>query len=607
MTKPTLKQFTAFALLIAAATFVLYLPPSLTSGFVDWDDGEYVYKNPYLGLDRTGFVKWAFTTYRNSNWHPLTWLSYRLDHSIWGLDARGYHLTSALLHSTNTLLVIFLLFRLLSLANVGQSPAIFGAMFGGAIFGAHPQHVESVLWISERKDVLYAAFYLGSILFYLSYAQTKLRSQYILTLTLFALSLLSKPMAVTLPVVLVLLDFYPLKRLAFRTALIEKAPLYLMSLGSAFMTIAAHRARDTVFADYPGWMKPWVAVKALSVYLIKFILPTGLLPFYPLPESLSPLTPGYAGSLILLIALVAFAGLLWRRMPYVTVAMAYYLVTLFPTLGIIQVGEQAMADRYMYLPMLGPIVLISALFCALIQKHRATVMSVSFILLMAAMTLTTHQARIWKEPFAFWQGVAAGNPDDPTSNFYAGKSLTNSGRYDEGLGYLDRAISQRPITAVFYYWRGVALNGLGRDDEALAALEHGMTLNRAVKETKNPNLVRHYMYPRLKGEILYNTKRYSEAARAYLDSIALYSGDPAVYNSLGLAYKALGDMDNATLAYTRAIELNPDEGGFYLNRGNAYFEKKDTAMAISDYRSAAKLGNPNAIKYLASKSIPAGL
>ena len=345
------------ALIVALVSIAVYLP-AVNNDFINWDDNQYIYQNPNLKAPDADFINWMFSTFYASNWHPLTWLSYGIDYALWGMNPTGYHLTNVLFHGLNVFLVVLLIGSLFMKASGSlDGQGLFASALVGVFFGLHPLHVESVAWATERKDVLYAFFWLLSLLAYISYATSgrfRFRALfYGLSLCSFALSLMSKPMAVTLPVVLLILDFYPLRRLGskkdfLKVVLFEKFPFFLLSLISAVLTVLAQREggamelmRHLSLVD-----RLWGAVKAAGFYLAKTVLPLNLSPFYPMNPGTSVFTWEYLGALILFLCISILCLKFWKRLPVLISVWVFYIVTLLPTLSIIQVGEQAMADRF---------------------------------------------------------------------------------------------------------------------------------------------------------------------------------------------------------------------------------------------------------------------
>ena len=371
-----------FASLITVIVFL----PSLGNRFVTWDDRGYVYQNPHLQPVNFTFIKWAFANFIIANWHPLTWISYALDYSIWELNPLGYHLTNLLLHGMNTFLVALITFMLwkerVNASDSLEAPLYFNgyavAFISALLFGLHPLHVESVAWISERKDVLCAFFFLVNIYTYILYTRSVhfendvtlstilSNKNYLVTVLLFVFAVLSKPMAVTLPFVLLILDFYPLGRLSsltLKSMLIEKVPFIFISVGSSVITLLARSSGGAVssVAEAPVLTRILVAFKAIAVYLQKMFWPAPLLPFYPYPADVSNISMLSAENLLYILFFITvslfFLYLSLRKKQHLWLsAWCYYLITLLPVLGIIKIGDQSMADRYTYLPSIAPFI-----------------------------------------------------------------------------------------------------------------------------------------------------------------------------------------------------------------------------------------------------------
>jgi protein O-mannosyl-transferase len=401
------------AVSVSLLTFIVYLA-SLQNEFVAWDDPEYITNNPYIRLFGLDLFRWAFSAFYSANWHPLTWISHALDYAVWGLNPLGHHLTNNILHAVNTFLVVLLVARLIEATTppppcqVGElvgdksSPTVSGGVaegrggkwnegllhhslftfhishfsliaagVTGLLFGLHPLHVESVAWVSERKDLLCAMFFLLSIMMYAKYVVTTsttfrqvFNKHYLFSLCFFFLALLSKPMAVSLPVVLLILDWHPFGRVrslkTFWPAVVEKLPFVVLSLISSVLTILAQKGSEALFMMEvtPLSSRGTVAAKSLVAYLGKIMLPLHLSPFYPYPLDVTFFSMDYLLPFFLVIGITILCLGLSRKQKMYLSAWSFYVVTLVPVLGIVQVGRQSMADRYTYLPSLGPFLVI---------------------------------------------------------------------------------------------------------------------------------------------------------------------------------------------------------------------------------------------------------
>jgi hypothetical protein len=419
----------AVALIVASVTFVVYLP-ALNNEFVNWDDPTYVYENYQIRSIDFGFLKWIFTAVVSGNWHPLTMFTHALDYSFWGLDPRGHHLTSIIFHTFNTLLVFILVVQLLGCGRAGKTgipngftgpdkKALIAGIVTALVFGIHPVHVESVAWISERKDVLSVFFFLLSVLAYLKYTSSrnsKRSISYGACLLLFTMALMSKPMAVTLPVVLLILDYYPLGRMSLegglkgaKWSLLEKVPFFVLSLLSSLITIWAQHTGGalTTLEAYPLKVRILVALRAYAFYIYKMVLPIDLAPFYPYPRSIDFFAIEFLVSFILLIVITTLC--LWsvKRYKLFSAIWLYYLITLIPVIGIVQVGEQAAADRYTYLPSLGPF-LLAGLGAGIVfeisskKLYRTAIIATLVVLSGILVNKTVKQTAIWQDSITLW-------------------------------------------------------------------------------------------------------------------------------------------------------------------------------------------------------------
>lgn len=520
------------ALIIAVITFLVYLP-SLQNGFVNWDDHRYVYGNQHIRVIDKEFIKWASTAIVVGHWHPLTMFSHALDYTLWGLNPSGHHLTSIIIHSLNTGLV-FILATLLARSAMERSSHIKVLIIGAAsaiFFGIHPLRVESVVWVSERKDILSAFFFFISLILFICYvgSQPRKKLHYLLSLFSFILSLLCKPIMVTMPVILLLLDFYPFRRvggnkpLKIKTLLIEKVPFFILSAVFSVITIQVQHIEGALRVEnaFPLPVRILVAVRAYAFYLAKLALPFNLAPDYPYPREINLLSMEYLGSFMLIALLILSSFLLLKRNAALSAAVSYYFVTLLPVIGLIQVGEYAAADRYTYLSTLGPILIlgisISKLYSSRDQILYKVILVSSLTFLVLFMSIkTVRQTRIWKDSITLWSHEIKLYPD---SAFVA------------------------------YGNRGVAYYEIGMYREAIDDYTAAVNIN-------------HYFVP--------------------------------AYNNRGNAFRMLGDLDKAISDYTKAVEIRPTYADAYYNRGTALVDVGRFSEAIKYLETAIKLNPMNA-------------
>jgi tetratricopeptide (TPR) repeat protein len=491
---PRIPARLAIAFVLAAATIGVFLPV-LGHGFVDYDDDVYVYRNPHVvrGFDGGG-VAWAFTSTDALNWHPVTWLSLELDSEVHGLStdappyaksARGFHATSLLLHAANTALLFLLLARLTG-AN-GRSA------FVATLFGLHPLHVESVAWVAERKDVLCAFFGILAIFAYAAWAESRSKAHYALAALLLAAGLGSKPMLVTLPLLFLALDLWPLRRSAegWSRLVREKVPLFALAAASAAITFLVQSrggAVRTIESIGLGARLSNAAVATVA-YLMKTIAPAKLAVFYPHPGA--GLDTGKVALACVAIALAtALAIRCARTRPYVTFGWAWYLVSLLPVIGIVQVGAQAMADRYTYLPLIGPFVAIAwgvsdAVSAALgARTAKALLAAVSVGVLVVLGFLARAQIGVWKDSETLFRHALACTKDNWIAHNDLGLALLEARRTDEAMTELEAALRIRPEYFDARVNLGRALLQKGRNDDARTVLQEAVRANPASAEAQ---------------------------------------------------------------------------------------------------------------------------
>ncbi|MCM0080610.1 tetratricopeptide repeat protein [Geomonas sp. Red32] len=488
---------------IVLGTLLLYLP-ALGNGFVNLDDYFYVVNNPGIAQGGSGLLRFAFLSFHAELWIPLTWLSLALDHALWGLNPLGYHLTNVLFHAANSALAAQLAVRLVEAARASGagrevSPLAVG-MLAGAWFAVAPLHVESVAWVTERKDVLNGFFALASLLCYLRYAGGDGSGRrwygdrrYWGSFILFVLSLMAKSMTVTLPLVLLLLDRYPLDRLGkgkVAAALVEKIPFFLASLAVGVLTVAAQAGTMQSFEFASPLTRVLVAGRAGAYYLWKLAWPSRLIPFHVHPgNTISSADPAYLLPLLLVVSLTAAAGWGWAagRARLFSAAWLFFLATLFPVLGFSQSGPQAMADRFTYLPLLGPVAASSVAITrgvALCEGRgvRNLLAGLAALALVAQGAVTWRQIGFWRSTETLWSRVVEVAPNESgRAYFERGQQYVNEGAYAKALPDLTtsleiaRAKGFRNIHRI-YGLRGNAYLQLGRFPEAASDYRRAIEL-----------------------------------------------------------------------------------------------------------------------------------
>jgi len=631
----TVKYKYLLSVSVALLTFIVYLP-ALSNEFVYWDDNRYIFENPNIRSLDAVFFRWAFLDFHISNWHPLTWISHAIDYALWGLNPLGHHLTNIVLHAINTALVVVLALKLLDVIRersaqngaasfLNDWTILIAAGTTGLLFGIHPVHVESVAWVSERKDLLCALFFLLSVIAYVKYARDQglgVRGQgaeggnskaslkkvftnrhFLLSLGFFILALMSKPMAVTLPVVLLILDWHPFGRIwSLRTAwpsIVEKLPFIILSIVSSIITIAAQSAGKAFQTlDFvPLSERALVAAKALVAYLGKMLLPLNLVPFYPYPREVSLFSFEYLSAIGLVIGVTAACVVLARKRKLWLTAWGYYVVTLIPVLGIVQVGGQSMADRYAYLPSLG-LFLIAGLGAGWIaaivstgEKQRWIIkgLSVSVALLLAASLsyLTVRQIIVWRDSSSLWTFVIEkGSEKIPMAYVNRGAAFQKSGLLDKAVADYETAIDLDPTDDKAYISLGAVFEQMGRFDRAQEAVEKAIALNPSSHEAF-----------RNRGVLLEKMGRLDEAIADYTRAIALQPSYFEAYNNRGLTYAKTGRLEEAIADYSDSIAINPRHFNAYLNRGVAFTLIGQYDRALEDFNRAILLGQDDAVAY----------
>jgi tetratricopeptide (TPR) repeat protein len=476
----------------------------------------------------------------------------------------------------------------------------------GLLFGLHPIHVESVAWVAERKDLLCALFYLLSVMAYIKYATRRQaqgdnnvmvsRSNH-LSLLFFILALMSKPMAVSLPVVLLILDWYPLGRITsfrtFGTALIGKVPFIALSIGSSIITLLAQEAGGAIVSAeaIPLSTRLLVAAQSLTGYLWKMLAPFDLLPLYPYPGDVSLSSPEFIGAVVLAAGITAAAAAFAGKSKLWLSAWLYYFITLVPVLGIVQVGSQPMADRYTYLPGLGPFILIGVLVSKLPERldrlkpawrgRRLFAATAVILIPIALSVITIRQIAIWKDGFTLWSEVIAIEPEKiPLAYNNRGLALYSKGQLDRAIEDFDRAVILDPYSYKAYLNRGAAFVAKGRLDRAAADFDKAIALNPSYPEAYNA-----------KGSLFGLSGYPDKAIEQFSKAIEINPGYSAAYGNRGTAYLLVGRKDRALEDIGKAIGLDPYYAGNYLNRGKIYLGTEDKELAFNDFQKACELGN----------------
>lgn len=520
--------------------------------FINYDDNVYVYENPHVVEGFTAeSIQWAFTESYAANWHPVTWLSHMLDCQLFGLNPTGHHLTSVVLHAVNAALMFAVM-----LALTGRR---WPSALVAALFALHPLRVESVAWVAERKDLLCATFGLLAIWAYAAYARRGGIGRYLLVFAAMALSLMSKPMLVTLPFVLLLLDYWPLGRLSMTGrggrlgTILEKLPLLALSAIACIITYLTQKSDGAMDAADAVPMPVHLANAVVSYvrYLGNAFWPTKLSVYYThpnLPGGMPWTAWQIIGAAALLIALTAVAWR-YRRHGYPLVGWLWFLGTLVPVIGVIKVGDMAMADRFTYIPLTGIAIIIAfAITDSRLSKIGlgGRLREISIVTLFALSILTTTQLAHWRNSITLYQHALAVSPSAPLLHSNLGMALKQAGRVDEGIRHYRQAIHHDPDYQLAHHNLANALLVTGQIDEAIAHYQ------KAIARDGD------YMPSHVGLAIAYEAShRYEASAAAYRRALKLEGNHGAVHIALAVVLTKAGRYDESLDHMQRAIDLNP--------------------------------------------------
>jgi tetratricopeptide (TPR) repeat protein len=547
-TLPRESLWISLGLVVAVA--IAYWPVR-NFGFVRFDDPTYVTENPHIvsGISWSA-VQWAFTSGYGANWHPVTWLSHMMDVQLFAFDAGAHHLTNVLLHAATTLLLFAVLLRM--------TGAMWRSAIVAGLFGLHPIHVESVAWVAERKDVLSAFFWTLTLLTYAAYVRRPRVSRYAWVLASFALGLMAKPMVVTLPFVLLLLDVWPLSRLdlggkwwtSARPLVWEKLPLFALSIASSVITYVVQQQGGTVASSVrlPLIERLGNALIAYVAYIGKMFWPIHLAAYYPYPRALPIVWVLVSG--LLLIAASVGAILAARRRPYVLVGWLWYLGTLVPAIGIVQVGTQAMADRYTYIPLIGVFIVLAWGVPDAISRWpqlRIPAIAVAAGVLVACVAATRVQVRSWESSLTLWRHALDVTSDNYAAHTYYGNALAARGDVDRAIAEYTEAIRIRPDYPEAHNNLGPALASRGKFDEAIAHFAEAIRLKPNYADAHS-NL----------GVALASEGKLDEAIAQYTEALRLDPDHARAHGNLGLALEAQGRTTDAQRELELALRLNPN-------------------------------------------------
>src|SRR5438876_3973892 len=571
---PAHRQALGVCVFLVAITWLVF-GQTVRYDFVNFDDDTYVYANPSItsGLTVHGVIR-AFSGKHSDNWHPLTTISHMLDCHLWGLRAGGHHFTNIVLHT----IAVVLLFLVLQ----QMTGAIWQSAFVAALFAIHPLRVESVAWISERKDVLSAVFFMLTLGAYVRYARSPSIGRYLTMSVLFALGLMSKPMLVTVPLVLLLLDYWPLRRFGGRSSIkrlaLEKIPLLTLSAAAGVATLLLQRSSLAVVEQLPLVSRIGNGLVSCVIYVKQMIWPVGLAVFYPHPGDQLPVWE--IGLAIVLLALVSAGAIaLRRKLPYLVTGWFWYLVMLLPVIGLIQVGSQAHADRYTYLPQIGLYLLLAwAITDALASRLQRRILAVTASVTVIALAWRAHvQASYWRNGELLWRHALAVTSGNFMAHDGLGECLGNRGRLDEAIDQFQKALNIAPGYPEIKTNLIIALTRKGRTDEAITHLQ------AVLKEHPN-DAQTHYGL----GNALRKKGDLQGAVAAYEKALSIQGHYPAAHYNLGIALDQNGQIDEAIAHYQEAVQEQPNYPEAYYLLGNDLLQKGRVDDAIAAYEHALK-------------------
>jgi Flp pilus assembly protein TadD len=567
---------------LAAITWLIF-GQTLAHDFVNYDDEVYVYDNAKVaaGLSPQNIL-WAFTHTVCANWHPLTVISHMLDCQLYGLKPAGHHFTNVLLH-TIAVILLFLVLRQMT-GGLWRSASV------AALFAIHPLHVESVAWISERKDVLSAVFFMLMLGTYTRYIRALSLTSYLFVLLFFAFGLMSKPILVTAPFVLLLLDYWPLKRFVsetpgklghrnrtesranIRRIFLEKIPLLFLSFASCAATVLAQRHFiDPIdrlsFAERLG-----NAAVAIIVYLRQLVWPSGLSVFYPHPRhGLSAVQVSMAALSLLAVSAAAF--IYRRKHPYFPTGWFWFLGMLVPVSGIVQVGTQAHADRYTYLPQIGLYILVTWFIADIVSswRHQRVLLSTAMVSSIVILIWPAwKQTSYWRDSRALWTHALAVNPENDTAHNGLCNLALRQNRFEEAVFHARKALQVRPDSADAHSNLGLALLGTGQKAEALIEF-------RKIIETSPTRPRVHYNLATL----LLDSGRIDEAIAEFQKELQIQPEFVDAQNNLGIALERKGAPDDAVTCFQKAIELDPRRPKAHYNLATVFLRQGQFDQAIA--------------------------
>src|SRR6266446_5459044 len=586
---------------LAVVTFGIYAQ-LIGHHFITFDDPTYIQDNPMVnrGVTLAGLA-WAFTTFYAGNWHPLTWIAHMIDSQLFGMIAGGHLLVNALIHAANTLLLFWLLLR--------TTHARWSSALVAALFALHPLHVESVAWASERKDTLSTFFGLLSLIAYVRYVEAPSIRRYAWTAIMLALGLLAKPMLMTWPFVMLLLDYWPLRRFrrselkgqpaprsparlrdgggwsAVRGLVVEKIPLFALVGASAVVTSVAqsHAGGVRTFTEFPIVLRLSNALVSYAKYLLLAFWPNDLAVYYPYTGTGIPAWQ-IVGAALLLIGITAFCFSQRKIRPYLIVGWLWFLGTLVPVIGLVQVGGQTMADRYFYIPSIGLFIAIVFGLADIAQMRRVAPWlsaGIANVVLLVLATLTNAQIHRWSDSFTLFKHALTVVPPSVAVEDSLGLAMHKNGQLDEAAAHFEKALQIKPDDYISLLTMGVTRFYQGRVPEAIEYAQAAIRSQADAPKAHN-----------LLGMALAKQNRNDAALDEVRRASELAPKDADIRNDLGLALARLGRIPEAIDQFHEAVRLNPNNAApAHANLGWALLESGKPRESIPEFEAALQL-NP---------------
>ncbi|MGP8269349.1 MAG: tetratricopeptide repeat protein [Terracidiphilus sp.] len=624
-------QITAVCAVLALITAIAYSGVR-NNDFVNFDDHGYVLENSHVQQGVTAqSLAWAFTTYDQSNWHPVTWISHMLDWNLYGSNPLGHHLTNVFFHAANAILLFLLLIYMTGL--LGRSAMV------AFLFALHPAHVESVAWLSERKDVLCAFFYLAALLAYAWHVRKPSVQRFVCIVCLYACALLSKPMAVSLPFALLLLDYWPLRRITFNMETreqwlpslsklcLEKWLLFIMAAISSYMTISAQRAGTAMapLKDISLWNRFGNAAISYCHYVRIMIWPNPLRAFYyHASNSIKNLA-----AISSLIALALVTIVCWRirnQKPYCLAGWLFFLGTLVPVIGLVQVGEQAMAERYTYLPFIGLFIALVWLAGDAVAKFPQTKVAALLLagaVIVACVVRTDAQVKVWKNTESLFSHVIEVDPRGELPNLNLGAEYIRQGRNAEAQFYLERTLdyySSEPLALSFtaycmmipcdpHQQRNLplagqrlqqALHAAPDDPQALSNMALWFSLMGRPKDEEtysikaiaaHPEFIQAHYYL---AEALEAQGKLDQAIHEYRNLLAIKPDEASAHSDIARIMAEAHRIPEAAEELTQAVRLDPANPNTHNNLGGILFQMGEYERAAEQFSDALRIDPSNA-------------